>query len=56
MCLFPAPGGEPLQRVSGQPANFALASKPTKKCLSRRLPRITQRDAFNVAKIDNAQA
>ena len=43
--LFPAPGGEPLWRVPDDLAIFVPALYPSKKCCSRRLPRITQRDA-----------
>jgi hypothetical protein len=42
----PAPGGEPLWSVSEEPAIFVPAFHPVTKCCNRRLPRITQRDAF----------
>jgi hypothetical protein len=42
----PASGGEPLWRVSDKPAIFVPALHAATKCCNRRLPRITQRDAF----------
>ena len=43
--IAPAPGGEPLWRVSDEPAIFVPALHPAKECRNGRLPRITQRDA-----------
>jgi hypothetical protein len=44
----PSPGGEPLWRLSGEPAIFVLTLSPAPKCCNRRLPRTTQRDAFTL--------
>jgi hypothetical protein len=44
----PSPGGEPLWRLSGEPAIFVLTLSPGPKCCNRRLPRTTQRDAFTL--------
>ena len=42
----PASGAEPLWRVSDEPVIFVPAPHPVAKCCNRRLPRITQRDAY----------
>ena len=37
----PAPGGEPLWRVSSRPREFRLNTNPAETCKIRRLPRVT---------------
>jgi hypothetical protein len=45
MCDCPPPGGEPLWDGYGDLAIFVSARDSSKKCRSRRLPRVTQRKA-----------
>jgi hypothetical protein len=42
----PAPGGEPLWRVSRRPSTFRRNASPGRACENRRLPGITQRETF----------